>query len=82
MSSLEFDVEKNTSLILIRKFDNRNQAMKYYNGVQRKSNEFIPNITNYEIFAVTQNNYREILRLKSVKEYQAYFNENYLNKKG
>lgn len=82
MSSLEFDVEKNTSLILIRKFDNRNQAMKYYNGVQRKPNEFIPNITNYEIFAVTQNNYREILRLKSVKEYQAYFNENYLNKKG
>jgi hypothetical protein len=56
--------------------------MKYYNGVQRKPNEFIPNITNYEIFAVTQNNYREILRLKSVKEYQAYFNENYLNKKG
>ncbi|HRI34457.1 MAG TPA: hypothetical protein PLD02_11950, partial [Saprospiraceae bacterium] len=61
---------------------NRNQAMKYYNGVQRKPNEFIPNFTNYEIFAVTQNNYREILRLKSVKEYQAYFNENYLNKKG
>lgn len=71
------DIDKNISIILIRKFDDRNRAMKYYEGVQRNISEYIPGFQNYETYPLTPNNYRKILELKSVKEYQAFFKANY-----
>jgi len=79
MTSLELEPDSNTPIILIRKFDQKSIAMKYYNGIKRKPNEFIKDFPNFEFFVVTQNNYREILRLKSFKEYQTFFNKNYLS---
>jgi tetratricopeptide (TPR) repeat protein len=77
MSSVVLDIDKNISIILIRKFDDRTRAMKYYEGVQRNISEYIPGFQNYETYPLTPNNYRKILELKSVKEYQAFFKANY-----
>ncbi|MBK7811693.1 MAG: tetratricopeptide repeat protein [Saprospiraceae bacterium] len=78
MTSLEFDQDKNTSLILIRQFENKAAAMKYIGAAQRNQNEYIPGATNYEIYAATQANYRLILENRSMKEYQDFFNANYV----
>ncbi len=78
MTSIELDIELNQPLILIRKFDNKQEAMKYYNGIQRKTNEFITEFDNWEAFPITQNNYREILRIKTLVEYKSFFKKNYL----
>ncbi|HRG68555.1 MAG: hypothetical protein JNL65_10365 [Saprospiraceae bacterium] len=81
MTSVELDIELNQPLILIRKFDTRSAAMKYYEGIQRKPKEFITGFDNWESFVITQNNYREVLRLKTLTEYKTFFKKNYLEGK-
>lgn len=78
MTSLDLDTESNQPLILIRKFDNKQSVMKYYNGIQRKPKEFITGFDNWEVYAITQNNYREVLRIKTLSEYKSFFKKNYL----
>jgi hypothetical protein len=78
MTSLDLDTEINQPIILIRKFDNKQAAMKYYNGIQRKTKEFITGFDNWEVYVITQNNYREILRIKTLTEYKTFFKKNYL----
>lgn len=80
MTSVELDVETNNPILVIRKFDNKLQAMKYVNGIQKKPKEFITEFEDWEVLAVTQNNYREILRLKSLKEYKSFFKKHYESK--
>ncbi|MEP7194887.1 MAG: tetratricopeptide repeat protein [Saprospiraceae bacterium] len=77
MTSVEINTEQNITAILIRKFDDKPQAMKYFNTVQKNLNEYIPGFQSYEIYPISQNNYREVLRLRTVKEYQAFFKKNY-----
>lgn len=79
MTSVELDIESNNPIIIIRKFDNKDQAMEYYKGVTRKPNEYILDFNNWEIMAISQNNYREVLRLKSLTEYKTFFKTHYLN---
>jgi tetratricopeptide (TPR) repeat protein len=65
-------------ILVLRKFKNKAEAMKYYNGSQKNSKDFISSDVNFEVFPVTQNNYREVLREKSVDGYRAFFQSNYL----
>ena len=76
---MDLDVDSNQPLILVRKFDNKAAAMKYYNGIQRKPKEYITGFDNWEVYALTQNNYREILRIKTLSEYKSFFKKNYLD---
>lgn len=77
MTSVELDTESNNPILVIRKFDNARQALKYVEGVMKKPLEYIQEFDNWEILAVTQNNYREILRLKSLSEYKSFYKKTY-----
>ena len=79
MSVVDLDIENNLPLIHIKKFENKEMAMKYYRGVERKPKEFCGVFENYEMYVINQSNYREVLKLKSFKEYSSYFKANYLN---
>ncbi|MBK9994133.1 MAG: tetratricopeptide repeat protein [Saprospiraceae bacterium] len=79
MSMVDLDPDNNLPLIHIKKFDNKDMAMKYYKGVERKPKEFCSVFENYEIYIINQTNYREILKLKTFKEYSTFFKQNYLN---
>ncbi len=78
MSDVELDIENNESLILIKKFDNAEMAMKYYHGIFRKPEEFIKGFDRYEIYVLSRTNYLEILKIKRFKEYAVFFKKNYL----
>ncbi len=65
-------------MLIVRRFRNKKEAMKYYYGVQRNRKDFLDPQMNYEYYVVSQNNYREILRTKSVEGYPAFFQNNYL----
>lgn len=74
-------MEEKTQLILVRSFENREKAMKYYDGVQKSRDQYIsPEIANFEIYPLTQNNYRKMTQEKSHKKYRVWFEKNYLNK--
>jgi len=65
-------------MLIIRRFKDREEAMKYHDGVRQNQGELGQSSTNYDIFAISLNNYREILRAKSIEAYQIFFDENYL----
>jgi len=71
--------EDRMPMLIVRSFKNRKDAMKYYSGAMSNRDAFIPKDTNYEVFPVSLNNYREILRNKSIQGYRSFFENNYLN---
>ena len=74
-------MEEKTQLILVRSFDSREKAMKYYDGVEKSREQFISSeIANFEIYPITQNNYRKMTQDKSHRKYRVWFEKNYLNK--
>lgn len=78
ISNIYLGTDVRTPIIVIRRFKNREEAMRYYNGIEKNRSQFIDRSVPYEVFAVTQNNYRQILRTKSIGGYRAFFESNYL----
>ncbi|MCB0688491.1 MAG: hypothetical protein KDC53_18255, partial [Saprospiraceae bacterium] len=72
--------DSNLPLLVIRRFDTREKAMAYFDGVQKNSGEFLGDPSTYEIFAASQTNYRKIVQLKSVDLYRDFFVKEYLSK--
>lgn len=80
ISNIFLNRSEETQLILIRKFDNREKAMKYYEEIQKNKKDFITPDVHYTVFAVTQKNYREIIKQRSVAKYGSFFTKVYLGK--
>lgn len=72
------DAETRLPILVVRRFKDKAAAMAYYEGTQKNKSDFIDQSVDYEVFAVSQNNYREILRSKSLDGYRNFFNQNYL----
>jgi hypothetical protein len=77
-SEIYIDRETKAMIVLLRKFNNKSKAMDYYDGALKNKDVFINTSIPYEMFAVTQQNYREILKQKSVNSYRVFFQANYL----
>lgn len=73
------DPESRRPIIVVRRFKDKFAAMQYYQGVDRNRAAFLkdPDV-DFQIVAVSQNNYRQILRSKSLDGYQSFFEDNYL----
>ena len=66
-------------MVVIRRFKSQDKAMTYYEGIIKNAESFLPEGVAYEIYPITQNNYRTVLKSKSLAGYKAFFEENYLN---
>ncbi len=65
-------------VLVIRRFQNKEDGMNYYDAINRNRDEFVKSVSNFDIYLVSQNNYREILRSKSLAGYKDFFEQNYL----
>ncbi|TAK40972.1 MAG: tetratricopeptide repeat protein [Saprospiraceae bacterium] len=66
-------------ILAIRRFRDKNEAMDYYNTVQKNKRDFLDETKfNYELLPIAQDNYRELLKSKTVDEYRVFFELNYL----
>ncbi len=79
ISSIFLNKEDGSQIILVRKFRNMDLAMTYFKKVQDNRESFIKSEVEYDIFAVTQKSYREIVKQKSVNAYRSFFEGNYLS---
>jgi hypothetical protein len=70
------DENTRTPVIIIRRFNNRTDAMKYYETAVSNQSELVPG-ANVEVMAISLDNYREMIRLQSVSEYFRFFKANY-----
>jgi len=79
-TSLFLNQENKTHLVLLRRFDDAEQAMEYYNQFNKDADTiFDGSDYSYDLFAVNQLNYREIITTKSANSYRAFFEKHYLN---
>jgi tetratricopeptide (TPR) repeat protein len=82
LSNIYLNVEEKSQIILIRSFENKEKAMKYYDGVQKNKSEYVTKTkTDFDIFVSTQKNYREVIKQRSANNYRVFFDKNYLGKK-
>lgn len=75
-----FYIGKNNDVpaLVLRRFKNGTEAVKYLKNAKEREQEFLDaGKFSYDIYAVSQSNYREILKLRSVEEYRTWFRENY-----
>ena len=78
ISNIYLGAKTDTPILVIRRFKKKEGAMKYYNSIISNKSEFLGEGANYQIFAVTQHNYRQILKSKSLDGYNEFFELNYL----
>jgi tetratricopeptide (TPR) repeat protein len=81
ISNIFLGTDTNTPIIVVRKFDNKVAAMKYFNEIKDKKDflgETSKRVYQKEFFAVTQENYRRILKNKTLSGYREFFGDNYL----
>jgi hypothetical protein len=62
----------------MRRFKTGQAAVKYLDNAKEREKEFLnAGKFDYDIFAVSQSNYREILKSRSAVEYKEWYKENY-----
>lgn len=75
------DKDSNKRIILIRQFENKDAAMKYFKQVTNSKEEFFggQDMAEAEFLVTTQTNYRKIIQEKSTNKYRVFFDQNYLD---
>ncbi|MGK0365127.1 MAG: outer membrane protein assembly factor BamD (BamD/ComL family) [Saprospiraceae bacterium] len=68
--------EEKIPLIVVRRFKDKVKAMEYFDGVEKNKGDYVPG-GGYKVYPVTQNNYRQILKSKTLAGYESFFEENY-----
>ena len=82
-TKIDFDLESanlndNTSLLVVRALDNKEDALIYHGAIIRKASVFKAlNNIKYVNFVISSTNYREILSEKSMSDYLKFFVKNY-----
>lgn len=79
VSNVYLGSKTGTPVLVIRRFKTKEKAMDYYNSVQSNVASFLPEGTEYEVYPITQYNYRTILKSKNMDGYREFFEDNYLN---
>jgi tetratricopeptide (TPR) repeat protein len=72
IANIFLSTETETPVLVIRRFKDKTAALQYTAGVSTNAKDFIIG-TKYEVYAVSQENYRVILRQKSVEEYKDFY---------
>ena len=68
--------EERVPVLVVRRFKNAADAQTYAQGAQANQKDFLSDFQN-EIFIITQNNYRQVLKDKNLEGYRAFYGENY-----
>lgn len=81
ISNIFLGTDTQTPIVVLRKFDNRAAAMKYLREVEAKPDFLGENAKREytkEFFVITQENYRRVLKNKTLDGYREFFEENYM----
>ena len=70
--------DSKTPVLVVRRFKNGAEAVKYVDNATEREKEFLSfGEYDYTIYAVSQSNYREILKAGAVDSYQEWYRDNY-----
>ncbi len=77
VANVYLGVESKTPSLVIRRFKNKEIAMSYFEGIKLNGASYLPEGIEYEVFPITQYNYRQVLKNKEIDSYREFFQENY-----
>lgn len=77
ISNVYLGTDTDTPILVIRRFDTKTHSMEYYDTILKNTEAFLPKGTAFEMFAVTQYNYRQILKTRTLDNYRTFFDQNY-----
>lgn len=80
-SSIGLDVQKEIPVIIIRDFKTKQDAMAYFETVEKNKKDFLPDRFRYDAFPISLHNWRQLQQSKRVEDYRTFFNQNYNVKK-
>ena len=66
-------------MIIVRRFENMGESMKYYQSFMQQASDIMTEGKDYQVFTASLDNYRTMLRQKSLDGYPAFFEANYIN---
>ena len=79
-TSIYLNQKSKSHLLLLRRFENKGVAMEYFREITKDSDIFLDaGKFAYDLYAVNQQNYREIVKQKSTRTYRLFFDTYYLN---
>jgi tetratricopeptide (TPR) repeat protein len=76
LTSIFINTDPEIPSIVIRRFKDKATALNYTEGVSKNAGDFIKGV-KYEVYAASQDNYREILRQKTLDAYKTFYDKNY-----
>lgn len=78
VTNVYLGADNDTPVLVMRRFKSGEDAMTYLKNATAREKEFLDGAKfDYDIYAVSQSNYREVLKERSVEGYDAWFKENY-----
>lgn len=80
VANVFFGTDSDIPMLVVRKFEERNDAMKYYDHLQKVRSSVMPDKVSFNIYAISQNNYKELLKDKNAAVYNAFFDFVYKQK--
>lgn len=79
ITNIYLNTEEKVQVLLIRTFENKSEALNYIAGVDEKTDRFLDvNQVEFDIFAASQGNYREIMKQKTMQNYEAFYDLHYV----
>ncbi|MEL6392183.1 MAG: tetratricopeptide repeat protein [Bacteroidota bacterium] len=70
--------ENDVPVLVMRRFQNGEDAMEYISTTEQNANEWLDaDLLGFNMYAVSQSNYREILGARSIAGYPQFFNSEY-----
>jgi tetratricopeptide (TPR) repeat protein len=76
LTSIFINTDPEIPSIIIRRFKDKATALGYTDGIAKNAAEFIKG-AKYDVYAISQDNYRELLRQKTLDAYKVFYEKNY-----
>ncbi|MBI5916359.1 MAG: tetratricopeptide repeat protein [Bacteroidetes bacterium] len=73
------DGDSKFPIIAIRRYKDKAESMDYLNTIKKNKQDFLDEGKyQFEVFPISQDNYRELLKSKNLDDYRTFFEKNYL----
>jgi len=81
ISDIFLNRDEGAQIILVRKFKNMKESMDYFDTVEKNKGEYIKGTEiAYDVYPITQRNYRKVISERSASKYRVFFEKNYQKK--
>ncbi len=79
ISNIVLGEKNDLPVVVVRRFNNRETAFRYFDGIQKNRDAFITDPTLYEVLMISQGNYRNLVSSRSIEPYREFFLQHYMN---